>query len=34
MLEVVIDSIDVASRLEVTLVCYPSPRSVGVDGRW
>ena len=31
---VVIDSIDMVSRLEVTIVCIPSPRSVGVDGRW
>ena len=31
---VVIGSVDVVSRLEVTVVCIPSPRSVGVDGRW
>ena len=31
---VVIGSVDVVSRLEVFVVCIPSPRSVGVDGRW
>ena len=31
---VVIDSVDVVSRLEVTFVCIPSPWSVGVGGRW
>ena len=31
---VVIGSIDVVSRLDVTVVCIPSPRSVGVGGRW
>ena len=31
---VVIDSVDVVSGLEVTVVCIPSPRSVGVGGRW
>ena len=31
---IVIDSIDVVSRLEVTFVCIPSPRSVGVGGSW
>ena len=31
---VVIDSVDVVSRLEVTVVCIPSQRSVGVGGRW
>ena len=31
---VVIDSIDVVSGLEVTIVCIPSQRSVGVGGRW
>ena len=31
---VVIGSVDVVSRLEVTVVCIPSPRSVGVGGRW
>ena len=30
---VVIDSADVVSRLEVTVVCIASPRSVGVGGR-
>ena len=30
---VVIDSVDV-SRLEVTVACIPSPRSIGVGGRW
>ena len=30
---VVIDSIDVVSRLEVTFVCIPSPWSVEVGGR-
>ena len=30
---VVIDSVDVVSRLEVTFVFIPSPRSVGVGGR-
>ena len=30
---VVIGSIDVVSRLEVTVVCIPSPRSVGVVKR-
>ena len=31
---VVIASVDVVSRLEVTVVCIPSPQSVGVGGRW
>ena len=31
---VVIGSVDVVSRLEVTVVCIPSPLSVGVGGRW
>ena len=31
---VVIASVDVVSRLEVTVVCIPFPRSVGVGGRW
>ena len=31
---VVIDSVDVVSRLEVTFVCIPSLQSVGVGGRW
>ena len=31
---VVIDSVDVVSGLEVTVVCIPSPRSVGVGSRW
>ena len=31
---VVIDSVDVVSRLEVTVVRIASPRSVGVGGRW
>ena len=31
---VVIDSVDVVSMLEVTFVCIPSPRSVGVGGKW
>ena len=31
---VVIDSVDVLSRLEGTIVCIPSQRSVGVGGRW
>ena len=31
---VVIDSVDIVSRLEVTVVCVPSPWSVGVDNRW
>ena len=31
---VVIDSVDVVSRLEVTFVCIPSPCSVRVGGRW
>ena len=31
---VVIGSVDVVSRLEVTVVCIPCPRSVGVGGRW
>ena len=31
---VVVDSIDMVSRLEVTVVCIPSQRSVGVGGRW
>ena len=31
---VVIGSIDVVSRLEVTVVCIPSPQSVGVGARW
>ena len=31
---VVIASINVVSRLEVTVVCIPSPQSVGVGGRW
>ena len=30
---VVIDSVDVVSRLEVTVVCIHSQRSVGVGGR-
>ena len=30
----VIDSVDVVSRLEVTFVCIPSPRCVGVGSRW
>ena len=29
---VVIDSVDVVSRLEVTVVCIPSLRSIGVGG--
>ena len=31
---VIIGSVDVVSRLEFTVVCIPSPRSVGVGGRW
>ena len=31
---VVVDSVDVVSRLDVTAVCIPSPRSVGVASRW
>ena len=31
---VVIDSVDVVSRLEVTIICIPSQRSVRVGGRW
>ena len=31
---VVIDSIDMVSRLEVTVVCIPSPWSVGIGDRW
>ena len=31
---VVIGSVDVVSRLEVTFVCIPSPWFVGVGGRW
>ena len=31
---VVIDSVDVVSRLEVTFVCISSQWSVGVGGRW
>ena len=31
---VVIGSVDVVSRLEVTIVCIPSPRSTGVGNRW
>ena len=31
---VVIGSVDVVSRLVVTVVCIPSPWSVGVGGRW
>jgi len=31
---VVIGSVDVVSRLEVTIVCIPSPQYVGVGGRW
>jgi len=31
---VVIDSIDMVSGLEVTVVCIPSKRSAGVGGRW
>ena len=31
---VVIDSVDVVSGLEATVVCIPSPWSVGVGGRW
>ena len=31
---VVIDSMDVVSGLEVTVVCIPTSRSVGVGGRW
>ena len=31
---VVIGSIDVVSRLDVTFVCIPSPQSVRVGGRW
>ena len=31
---VVIDSVDMVSGLEVTVVCIPSPWSVGVGGRW
>ena len=31
---VVIASVDVVSRLEVTVVCIPSPWSVGVGSRW
>ena len=30
----VVDSVDVVSRLEVTFVCIPSPRSVRVGDRW
>ena len=32
--KVVINSVDVVSRLEVTVVCKSSQRSVGVGGRW
>ena len=31
---VVISSVDVVSRLEVTVVSIPSPWSVEVGGRW
>ena len=31
---VVIASIDVVSRLEVTVVCIPSPRYVVVGDKW
>ena len=31
---VVIGSVDVVSKLEVTVVCIPSPRSIRVGGRW
>ena len=31
---VVIVSVDVVSWLEVTVVCIPSPWSVGIGGRW
>ena len=31
---VVIDSVGVVSRLEVTIVCISSQWSIGVDGRW
>ena len=31
---VVIDSVDVVSGLEVTVVCIPSPHSVRVGSRW
>ena len=31
---VVIDSIDVVSGLEVTIVCILSPQSIGVGSRW
>ena len=31
---VVIDSVDMVSRLEVTIVCIPSKQSIGVGGRW
>ena len=31
---VVIDSVDVVFRLEVTIVYMPSQWSVGVGGRW
>ena len=30
----VIVSVDVVSRLQVTFVCIPSPRSVKIGGRW
>ena len=31
---VVIASVDVVSRMEVTVVCIPSPWSVRIGGRW
>ena len=31
---VVIGSVDVVSKLEVTVVCIPSPRSIRIGGRW
>ena len=31
---VVINSVDMVSGLEVTIVCITSPQSVGVGGRW
>ena len=31
---VVFGSVDVVSRLEVTVICIPSPQSVRVGSRW
>ena len=31
---VVIDSVDMVSRLEVTVVCIPPQQSIGVGSRW